>query len=49
MADEDVPDNCRFCGKGLTQEDEGRDACEDCILRETDYTRDPVNQPENIR
>ena len=35
--DEDVPDTCRFCGKGLTQEDN------------TDYTRDPINQPENIR
>ena len=28
------PDSCRFCGKGLTQEDRGADACEDCEARE---------------
>lgn len=31
---DNIPDACKYCGIGLTLEDDGADVCEDCIARE---------------
>ncbi len=32
--EEELSDACRYCGKGLTDEDVLKDACNDCGIRE---------------
>ena len=32
--EEELSDACRYCGKGLVDEDELEDVCNDCAIRE---------------